>query len=109
MASTRPLEYCFRFTAGPGTDPVVHSAMLEVEIWRDLHATRHSGPNDDIDRLGHWVERHREVLIREADPAEREYRLEVLRIAAGQVSQLLQRHRSTKTASDPSPLPAHRT
>lgn len=86
MTSHRPLDHCFRYSGAPGTDPLVHAALIEVLMWRMLHERRQASPDlDGLGALERWVREQRETLTRAAESEDRAYRLQMLEVAAERV------------------------
>lgn len=68
MTRRQPLDHCFRYSGAPGTDPLVHAALIEVLMWRMLHERRQTVPDlDGLGALERWVREQRETLARAAN------------------------------------------
>jgi hypothetical protein len=80
------LDHCFRHSGVPCSDPNVHAAFVEVEVWRMLEDARRADPElNSVRALEEWTVRQRGDLSRVRDSDERDYRLRVLNIATNRV------------------------
>jgi hypothetical protein len=80
------LEHCFRHSGLPCSDPNVHAAFVEVEVWRMLEDARRADPElNSVRALEEWTVRQQGDLSRVRDSDERDYRLCVLKIATNRV------------------------
>ena len=80
------LDHCFRHNGSPCSDPDVHAAFIEVEVWRMLEDARRADSEvDRIRTLEEWTIRQQGELARVPDSDERDYRLNVLKIATNRV------------------------
>jgi hypothetical protein len=77
------IQACFAHSYGPVADPLLHATMIEDLLLRHLHRTRAAaGEEDPRDVLDRWLAELRRELLVEAESLDREYRLQVLDIAA---------------------------
>ena len=80
------LDHCFRHSGSPCSDPDVHAAFIEVEAWRMLEEARRTDSElNSIRALEEWTIRQQGELARVPDSDERDYRLNVLKIATNRV------------------------
>lgn len=86
MTNRQPLDQCFRYSGAPGTDPVVHAMLIEVQMWRMLQEVRQAATDlESASALEQWIREQRAALACEGEPEERDYRLQILELAAARV------------------------
>jgi hypothetical protein len=79
----RLIDDCFAHSRDPFADPLLHAAMIENLLWRDLCRLRIDGGAEAFHGvLEDWLTELRLGMLREGDAVDEGYRLKVLEIAA---------------------------